>query len=108
MPMSAGPMTAPAMALAACDEATTQNRPETKANPDATTVNTLATTTQTRLRVVASMSAPAGDSGDKPGDTADGGDGSDRAGGPATALQQHPQKRADASLHVGHEKVHGL
>ena len=49
------------MALAACEEATTQNRAETRANPDATTVNRLATTTQARLRVVASISAPAGE-----------------------------------------------
>jgi hypothetical protein len=34
--------------------------PETRAVPDAATVNRLATTTQARLRVVASISAPAG------------------------------------------------
>jgi hypothetical protein len=108
IPITAGPIAAPAIALAACAEATTQTCCETKINPEAATVNSPARITHARLRVVASITAPAGTAASSPAIRPTVVTAPIRAGRPPATQQQDPQKRADTGLHIGHKEVHRL
>jgi hypothetical protein len=60
MPVSAGPIAAPATAVATCDSATTQKTCDAKMIIEARTVQMPSMMTQARLCLVSSIKAPAG------------------------------------------------
>ena len=60
MPATAGPIAAPAMAVAICEAATGQKPCESRMIAEARTVQMPGMMTKRRLREVASISAPAG------------------------------------------------
>ena len=60
MPLTAGPMAAPAMAEAICEADTSTNDCESRMTADASTVQMPGTITYSRLRDEPSISAPAG------------------------------------------------
>ena len=108
MPLTAGPMAAPAMAVAICEADTSQNDCESRITAEASTVQMPGTMTYSRLRDVPSISAPAGAVTAMPAMPPMLITRADQAVVPAVRHEEHAQERTDPGLHVGHEEVQRL